>query len=68
MPLVRIDMWPGTPREQKRELVRKVTEAVTETVGCAPDAVAVMLNEVDKADWARGGVCHDELYPARGGE
>ncbi len=58
MPLVRIDMFPGRPREVKDALIRNVTATVVETVGCPADAVVVILNEVDQADWARGGVSH----------
>ncbi|HEX2922903.1 MAG TPA: tautomerase family protein [Chloroflexota bacterium] len=56
MPLVRIDMWPGRDRETKDRMIRNVTKAVCESIGCPPDAVQIMLYEVDKADWARGGV------------
>ncbi len=58
MPLVRIDMFPGRTREAKDALIRNVTRAVVESVGCPVDAVTVILNEVDQADWARGGVSH----------
>ncbi len=56
MPIVRIELWPGRPREAKDELVRRVTEAVVETVDCPAEAVMVLLYEVDKADWARAGI------------
>ena len=56
MPLVRIDMFPGRTREAKDALIEKVTKAVVDSIGCPVEAVQVMLYEVDKADWARGGV------------
>ena len=58
MPLVRIDMLAGRTREAKDSLIENVTKAVVESIGCPVDAVTVILYEVDKADWARGGVSH----------
>ncbi len=58
MPLVRIDMLAGRSREAKDALIANVTKAVVDSVGCPVDAVTVILYEVDKADWARGGVSH----------
>ena len=58
MPIVRIDLWPGRSRERKDALIRNVTRAVVESLDCPIDAVDVLLYEVDKADWARGGVSH----------
>jgi 4-oxalocrotonate tautomerase len=63
MPLVRIDMWKGRGREVKDALIRNVTRAVVEAVGCPADAVEILIFEVDKADWAKGGVSHAELQP-----
>jgi 4-oxalocrotonate tautomerase len=63
MPLVRIEMWPTVTREQKDDLVRNVTKAVVDSIGCRDQAVQVMLFEVDKSDWATGGTCHSVLYP-----
>jgi len=37
MPLVRIDMWPGRSREVKDTMIRNVTKAVVESIGCPPE-------------------------------
>jgi 4-oxalocrotonate tautomerase len=63
MPNVRIEMWPAQSRDQKDALIRNVTQAVIDSIGCPPQAVQVMLIEVDKSDWATGGVCHSESRP-----
>jgi len=62
MPLVRIETWP-IPAEKKRALITGVTGAVVEAVGCPEQAVEVMLFEVDKENWAQGGVCHADRVP-----
>ena len=56
MPVVRIDMWSGRGREVKDALIRNVTKAVVDAVGCPVDAVDVLIFETDKADWGKGGV------------
>jgi 4-oxalocrotonate tautomerase len=64
MPLVRIETWP-IPAEKKRALITKVTDAVVEAVGCPDQAVEVMLFEVEKENWAQGGVCHADRVPGQ---
>ena len=63
MPIVRIDIWKGRPREQKDALIHNVTDAVVKSIGCPEQAVEVLLYEIDKADWASGGICHAERFP-----
>jgi 4-oxalocrotonate tautomerase len=56
MPIVRIDLWKGKGREGKKaELIEKLTSAVVEVVGCPPEAVAVIINWVDKENWGMAG-------------
>jgi 4-oxalocrotonate tautomerase len=62
MPLVRIETWP-IPTERKQALIVNVTQAVVDSVGCPPQAVEIMLFEVEKENWAQGGVCHAERPP-----
>jgi 4-oxalocrotonate tautomerase len=63
MPLVRIETWP-IPAEKKRSLITEVTRAVVSAVGCPSQAVEVMLFEVEKENWAQGGVCHADRTPS----
>ncbi len=65
MPLVRIDLWAGRGPEVKQALIEKVTRAVVDAVGCPTDAVEVLIYEVDKANWATGGVAHAQKFPNR---
>ncbi len=66
MPLVRIDLLAGRSREAKDALIHNVTKAVVDSVGCPVEAVTVILYEVDKADWARGGISHAKRQAAAG--
>ncbi|MHB9150923.1 MAG: 2-hydroxymuconate tautomerase [Thermoleophilia bacterium] len=68
MPLVRIDLWPTVTRDQKKALIKNVTDAVVSAVGCPTMAVEILLNEVDKENWAQGGVTHAERSPVSAGD
>ncbi|MDE0976220.1 MAG: 4-oxalocrotonate tautomerase [Arenicellales bacterium] len=55
MSLIQVQMFSGRTPEQKRNLVRALTDAFVQTVGSTPDAVDVILTDIEKSDWARGG-------------
>jgi 4-oxalocrotonate tautomerase len=55
MPVLRLEMHPGRTLDQKRAFVREVTRVVVETLVCPPESVDVVINEVAREDWARGG-------------
>ncbi len=49
-------MWPGRTTEQKRALVKAITNAMVEHVGARPDGLHVILQEVPLENWGRAGV------------
>ena len=55
MPVIRVEMFKRT-QEQKRNLARELTEAFVNTCGGSKDAIKILITEVDKNDWASGGV------------
>ncbi|MEM2282025.1 MAG: 4-oxalocrotonate tautomerase DmpI [Candidatus Hadarchaeales archaeon] len=61
MPVVTIELWEGRTPEQKRELVRAVSSAISRVLGCPEEAVHVILHEVPKANWGIGGRLASEL-------
>ena len=46
MPLIHVHMFSGRTPDQKRNLVRALTDAFVQTAGSAPDAVDVILADV----------------------
>jgi len=56
MPTIHLEMHPGRTLEQKRAFVREVTRVTVETLVCPVDSVDVVLTEVPKDAWAKGGV------------
>lgn len=56
MPVVTVQMWSGRTVEQKRRLVRAITEAMIEHAACKPDHLHVIIQDVPKDSWGRAGV------------
>ncbi|MCH7697535.1 MAG: tautomerase family protein [Chloroflexi bacterium] len=55
MPIVRIEMWPGRTRAQKREMARAITDVVCNVAHTTPDQTIVVFTDVSKDDWAQSG-------------
>lgn len=55
MPIVRIELLEGRAPELKEELIRRVTQAVTTTLGVQPAQVRVLLYELPPEHWGVGG-------------
>ena len=55
MPIIRVEMFKRT-QEQKRNLAKELTEAFVNTCGGKKDSIKILITEVDKNDWASGGV------------
>ncbi len=56
MPVVTVQMWPGRTLEQKRALVRAITDAMVRHAGAKPDGLHVIIQEVPEENWGRAGV------------
>ena len=56
MPIVQISMIQGRAPEKKEELIRKVTDAIVETLKIPKDRVRIVLNEVPKENLGYAGV------------
>lgn len=56
MPVVTIEMWPGRSVEQKRKLVKAVTDAMVEHANAKPDNLHVVIHDVPLENWGLAGV------------
>lgn len=67
MPIVTVNIARGRTIDQKRSLVKAVTQAVVSTLDVKPEWVTVLINEHERENWATGGVLHsDALGPGCG--
>lgn len=55
MPVIKVDMWEGRPREKKKELIEKLTETACNVLGCPPSAVTIIIEDVKKENWGSDG-------------
>lgn len=56
MPIVTVAMFEGRSVEQKREIVKGVTDVVARVTGNTADSVHVIIEEVKRENWSIGGV------------
>lgn len=55
MPVIQVQILEGRTAEQKRAFVKAVTDATVASLGCKPESVHVIIQDVRKDDWATGG-------------
>lgn len=55
MPIIRVEMFTGRTRDQKRALVKELTDCFVRTCGGKPESVQVVLVDVERQDWGAGG-------------
>jgi len=61
MPLAQISIIKGRSKEQKADLIKKVTEAIHESLDAPMERVRVVVYEVEKSDWGIGGDTMESL-------
>ena len=55
MPLVEIKWWKGRSAAIKAKTIELVTKAVCDATGCPPEAVTVIIQDIDRASWGKAG-------------
>ncbi len=55
MPIIHIDLFKGRTVDQKRAMVKRVTEAISETLNCPKEAVSIIIKEMEFENYAKGG-------------
>lgn len=54
LPVVMLWMWEGRTRDRKEKLVKEIAKAFEE-IGAKAEHVDVIINDVSKNDWGKGG-------------
>lgn len=55
MPIVQMEILKGRTVEQKRQTVKEVTEAICKNLVCPPEAVTIIIREMEKEHYAKAG-------------
>ncbi|MBT6437181.1 MAG: 2-hydroxymuconate tautomerase family protein [Rhodobacteraceae bacterium] len=58
MPLIRVEMFKGRTDEQKKVLVKELTDSFIKSCGGNRDAVDVIITDIEQKNWGKAG----ELY------
>lgn len=65
MPVVTIAQSPGRTLEQKRDLVKKITDAFVTSYGVKPESVTIFLQDYDSSNWGKSGLLHIDIRPPK---
>jgi 4-oxalocrotonate tautomerase len=63
MPIIRVEMFSGRSREQRRLLVRELTDTFLRVAGGRPESVTIILQDIDKEGWGGAGALMADKYP-----
>jgi len=55
MPIINIDMIEGRTLDQKRNLVKSVTQAVCNSIDTVPESVQIKLTEIKNENYSISG-------------
>ena len=55
MPIINVKLIEGRTVEQKRAMVKAVTQAVSETLGVAESAIRICIEDMKPENFAQGG-------------
>lgn len=63
MPLVHVEMLDGRTLDQKRKMVKSVTEAICTSLSVPDSAVTVIISEMPKSHLAKAGKLRCDEVP-----
>lgn len=55
MPIVQIELLTGRTLEQRRALAKNVTKAITDSLNVPPEAVSIIIREMEPDHYATAG-------------
>jgi len=60
MPVIKVEMFTGRTKDQKRKLSRALTDAFVEAAGGKAESVHIIFTDVEQDNWSVGGeLCCD---------
>jgi len=62
MPLISIKIAKGRTKGQKKNLVKAITDSVVSTLDVLSEWVSIIIEEVDRENWATGGKLHVDRF------
>lgn len=68
MPIITIKLARGRTIDQKRNLVKAVTDSAVSVLDGKPEWVSVLIEEFDRENWSTGGKLHIDQFGAGSGK
>jgi 4-oxalocrotonate tautomerase len=65
MPVVHIYMYAGRTKEQKNELVKRISKDFEDVVNVKSESLNILFHDTDKDDWGIRGSLASEQTPVR---
>lgn len=63
MPYVKVEIAKGiADQDQKRAVIRRITDVLAEELGRNPEYIFVVIDEVDTDNWGRKGMTLTDLW------
>lgn len=62
MPVVTVEMWTVRTIEQKRQLIKGITSAMTD-IGVPTEVTQIIIKDNPKHNWGIGGKLAPETHP-----
>lgn len=58
MPFIHITLFEGRTSEKKAELAEALTRETVRVLGCSPEVVDIVFEDVKRSDWMTAGKPH----------
>ncbi|GAA0738384.1 2-hydroxymuconate tautomerase [Clostridium oceanicum] len=62
MPIVNVKISKGRSINQKKKLVKDITDVIVKDLDVYPEWVTVLIDEYDRENWASAGELHSEKF------
>ncbi|MGI6632572.1 MAG: 2-hydroxymuconate tautomerase [Bacillota bacterium] len=60
VPIVQMEILKGRTVEQKRAMVKEVTDAICRTLNAPPEAVSIIIRDMEFDNYAKAGVLRSD--------
>jgi 4-oxalocrotonate tautomerase len=60
MPIVQVYLYSGKSKEQKNELVKRISRDFEEVVGVKPESLHILFHDMERENWGFGGTLASE--------
>lgn len=56
MPIIQVQLMEGRQKGKISELIANITDTVSETIEAPKDTIRVIVTEIPKTHWGKGGI------------